>query len=772
MSLVNDYFLLYHGMHYESNTPLELHKEDEDLLYELSALILTCDRKNFDKYLGLESFIQIVQKLCGTSISSLDELYHLQYKLIEYIHEHQSLEDINKLHLSFNYLKDESVLNTFKHEKLISLFDPHIFHSFENDSLTDEKGKDFLERKNDLKRFIDELSILVEDTSFEEELEKVKEYLDKEKFSIGITGVMNAGKSTLLNALIGKELLGTSVVPETANLSLLKYTNEPYAKVFYWSKQEWEKIVYSAKEFESIALFVQESEDVFKEELPSYICEDRRVDTILVDELNQYTSAKFKMSNLIKEIELGVELDFLSEGIEIVDTPGLDDVVLQREEITKEYLSRCDLMMHLMNVSQSATKKDIDFIIDALMYQNVGKLLVVLTRADSVKEKELQEVINYTKKSIKSQLHLLNADAKLDFILESLEFVAVSSKMALYHKIGQSELALSQGYTLEKTGILKLETYLNETLYGDKNQKSELIINSAKVRLVKVIETKKKALEFELRLLSKNEGELAKELEVFNLKKDENAELISQMKDEIETYKKQSLVFAKSLEGFLNAEAFRIKQRLNSRLMDDFTYALEKRSKKEFVKSLAPSLEMALKDAFIDLVRDYRYKFVTHSQEVGHKIEREYENYEIGMGQTEDEFSVLDIINKYFKSGLVHSSSAYLTSKLTKLFEAYKSADDSSLIRKLESDLSEAFDVLVEEIRQKSEAISQALLEEFFHYVSKPLQMFEKGLSREEELLSESLIHYEKDEEKRASKAMQIHKQLKNLLDASRKCAL
>ena len=58
----------------------------------------------------------------------------------------------------------------------------------------------------------------------------------------------------------------------------------------------------------------------------------------------------------MKYVELGSKLDFLSDGIEIVDTPGLDDPVIQREEITKSiFISACDMMLHLMNVSQSAT---------------------------------------------------------------------------------------------------------------------------------------------------------------------------------------------------------------------------------------------------------------------------------------------------------------------------------------------------------------------------------------------------------------------------------
>ena len=41
-----------------------------------------------------------------------------------------------------------------------------------------------------------------------------------------------------------------------------------------------------------------------------------------------------------------------------------------------------------MNVSQSATLKDVRFIIDAVLYQNISNFLVVITRADTVGKKK------------------------------------------------------------------------------------------------------------------------------------------------------------------------------------------------------------------------------------------------------------------------------------------------------------------------------------------------------------------------------------------------
>jgi len=772
MSLINDYFLLYHGCHYESNNILTFETVDEDFFCEVSALVLSTHRKNFSKFFTLATFNDLLYKMTRRPFQNIDELYLLQYHIIEHIQANTSSQQIEKLHEAFNYLKDKALLSTQNSEKLLSLFDPLEFHSFEEVALVpnEDNTKDFLEQKDDMISFIKELINLGENLNYTNELLAVQEYLNKQTFSIGITGVMNSGKSTLLNALMGKEILGTSVVPETANLSLLKYSVKPYAKVFYWSKKEWQKIVYSAKEFESISLFVTESEEVFKDEFDTYICEEGRIDEIKVSDLSLYTSAKHNKSNLIKEIELGVDLDFLKDGIEIVDTPGLDDVVIQREEITKEYLSECDLMIHLMNVSQSATQKDIDFIINALLYQNIGKLLIVLTKADSVSEKELQEVVSYTQESIKAQLSQRNQASKFDFILSHLEFISVSAKMALLHKLGKQSEAIKEGYPIEKTGILKLESYLYETLYGKQSQKSELIIHSAKTALLKSIHLQISSLQYTLRLLSKNEEEISKEFEVLNLNKGEHLENIEQMKVMLMECKEELISFSKGLDTFIKAQLFRAQSRLETRLMDDFTYALEKKKTKEFLQNLNNVLDLALKDTLTDVVRDYRYKFIQKSQSLGTKMHLQYESYEVINIQGADD-SALESISKYFKAGLVHSSSYILASKLQKSFSKAKQKEISSLTQTVHTDLVEAYERLYEDISAKAEVIAKGLIEELHSKLSSPLGDFELRLEEEENLLSHNLVNYEKDEKKRSEEAMEIHKQLKVLTSALGRCS-
>src|SRR5574344_654257 len=142
-----------------------------------------------------------------------------------------------------------------------------------------------------------------------------------------------------------------------------------------------------------------------------------------------------------------------------------------------------------------------------------------MTRADTVSKKNLDEVIQYTKTSIQRQLKAQNKDSQLDHILNTIKFIPISGYMALLHRTGREKEALEAGFTLEDTGILEIENYLTETLFGSNSQKGELVVQSAKTQINRVIEKQIVFNNYELTLLSKSKDELKIELEEKKKKK-------------------------------------------------------------------------------------------------------------------------------------------------------------------------------------------------------------------------------------------------------------
>ena len=776
MSLANDYFLLYHGTTFEQNLDVEpIDAKIDNDIYSIYSLILSTTRKNFEKYIPLTSFKTYCQKLNVKTPNNIEELNHLQHNIVENIVGTKSKEHILILQDSFKYLKEKEMINSEELQKLLSLFDPKeldiientiLFDTSSNEKEEEEKKSSFKELKSILESIVDEVKELVTtNEKFKDELTDTKHYLNNQKFSIGITGVMNAGKSTMLNALMGKEILGSAVVPETANLTIVKHNPSETAKVYYWNKAEWQRIENAAKELESMRDYVNETHRIFGNELSSYIKEESRFDEVDVKDLSLYTSAEAsgKKCNLVKYVELGSDLDFLKDGIEIVDTPGLDDPVIQREEITKEYLSQCDMMLHLMNVSQSATLKDVEFIIDALLYQNISKLLIVITRADTVSKEQLQEVIDYTKSSIERQLRAQNKDSQLDYILKTIKFIPISGRMALLHRTGRAQEALDKGYTLEDTGILEIENYLNETLFGSNSQKGEIVVQSAKSQILRTIEKENLSLNYELQLLSKSKEELENELKNFTKRKEVNKRIFDAMNEDINFYKNDAKNYINSLETFLQSELIDLQNVIKQRVISDVRYSFEKTKKRPEDSRIKVIVQTAIKDGIIDVIRDYRYKFIKKSQSIGEQCEQKYQDFGFVVGHKNDNFDARGFFQDDFKSGFLTSNNEVLISQVINAVSKSKANKLNELDRELEGYIKNQFVDIENDLKSKVTKVTSLLIENFFETLNAPLKRVRQKLEDEEKILQNQVESFGQNDENRANLSIEIHKKIKKL---------
>ena len=777
MSLANDYFLLYHGITFEENLDLEpIETAVNEEVFTIYALIISATRKNYDKYLPLTSFKTLCQQLKVKSPSNINELNHLQHMIVKSILTNKSKQNISVLHSSFEYLKSENIINGQNYDKLISLFDYKELDLVDEYTITSSNKVDselekssFKELKATVEELISQLQVDITNEEISKEINTTKNYLNTQKFSIGITGVMNAGKSTMLNALMGREILGSAVVPETANLTIVKHNPTDNAKVFYWNQQEWDRIKKSAEQLESMRDFVNETNKIFGDELKNYIRPVSRFDEVDINDLSSYTSAEAsgKKCNLVKYVELGSKLDFLSDGIEIVDTPGLDDPVIQREEITKEYISQCDMMLHLMNVSQSATLKDVEFIIDAVLYQNISKLLIVITRADTVSKEQLDEVIKYTKSSIERQLKSQNKDSQLDYILKTIKFIPISGRMALLHRTGREEEALKAGYTIEQTGILEIEQYLNETLFGSSSQKGELVIQSAKNQLQKVIEKQNSFYNYELQLLSKSKDELKVELQDFNKKKSVNTRIFQAMSEDITYYKNDTKEYVNSLETFLQSELMDLQTVIKQRVVGDVRYSFEKTKKRPENTRIRVIVETAIKDGIIDVIRDYRYKFIKKSQTIGEQCEQKYHDLGFTIGHKNENFDARGFFQDDFKSGFLTSNNEVLISQVIDAVNKAKDSKLHELDREVELLIKNQFTSIEEDIKAKAKKVSGLLIESFFTTLNAPLKTFEQKLKNDEEILQNQINSFEENDKNRAQLSIDIHKNIKKLENIS-----
>lgn len=393
--------------------------------------------------------------------------------------------------------------------------------------------------------------------------------------------------------------------------------------------------------------------------------------------------------------------------------------------------------------------------------------MIVITRADTVSKEQLDEVIKYTKSSIEKQLRAQNKDSQLDYILKTIKFIPISGRMALLHRTGREQEAIEAGFTLEQTGILEIEKYLNETLFGSNSQKGELVIQSSKNQLQKIIEKQNSFYNYELQLLSKSKDELEVELQDFNKKKVVNTRIFQAMSEDITYYKNDSKTYINSLETFLQSELIELQTVIKQRVVGDVRYSFEKTKKRPENSRIKVIIETAIKDGIIDIIRDYRYKFIKKSQTIGEQCEQKYHDLGFSIGYKNDNFDARGFFQDDFKAGFLTSNNEVLISLIIESVSKTKDSKIQELDREVELLLKNQFTSIEEDIKLKAKKVSSLLIESFFATLNAPLKTFEQKLKNDEELLKNQINSFEENDKNKAQLSIDIHKNIKKLENIS-----
>ena len=182
------------------------------------------------------------------------------------------------------------------------------------------------------------------------EMVQYKDLADTCEIQVAIVGAIKAGKSTLINAILGDDIASVDVIPETATLSIFKASEKNYIKIFFYTDEDWNDIWPSAKP-ESI--FVKEYEKLNAENERNRwlnretLTFEPKTIVELKNKAKEYSSKASAVHYFVKKLEIGLqkygnEESPLPKELVLVDTPGLNDVVAYRAEITKKYINRAN----------------------------------------------------------------------------------------------------------------------------------------------------------------------------------------------------------------------------------------------------------------------------------------------------------------------------------------------------------------------------------------------------------------------------------------------
>jgi len=181
--------------------------------------------------------------------------------------------------------------------------------------------------------------------------------LVEDRFHLVVVGEFNHGKTTFVNALLGKHALPVGVTPTTATIHHIRWAAQPEA-------------------------FVVASNG------------DRR--PIPFDEAKRFAVGGTSNDD-VDHLDIGYPASLLSERILLVDTPGVNDLSLQRADITYSYIPRADAVLFLLDAGQILKESERVFLNDKLLKASRDKIVFVITKWDLLSPDEQTEALAYAK---------------------------------------------------------------------------------------------------------------------------------------------------------------------------------------------------------------------------------------------------------------------------------------------------------------------------------------------------------------------------------------
>lgn len=312
--------------------------------------------------------------------------------------------------------------------------------------------EEFQNKKNKLKS----LALKAKDFGWidENRCKELIDKLEKDILTIGVIGQMKCGKSTFLNSFVFEDtVLPAATTPMTAALSVITYGEQKKVVAEFYTNDEWEEQkAQAARSLDYVAGdTMAESKIKAAKELVS---KASRLGSNLRDYLGktkedsfdniiEYVGADGKYVSITKSVKIYYPKEYL-KGVEIVDTPGFNDPIVSREERTKEFLKKADVVLMMLYAGRPFDATDRDIIFKNVSQCGIGKVLIGINKYDipycsDVNPEDEEQIKDYVKSEIAKACRESN-DNTLSDILSEAEPIPLSAEMALLSELPMSKV--------------------------------------------------------------------------------------------------------------------------------------------------------------------------------------------------------------------------------------------------------------------------------------------------------------------------------------------
>ena len=199
-----------------------------------------------------------------------------------------------------------------------------------------------------------------------EEARELAARVSEGRFYVACVGQFKRGKSTLLNALVGHEVLPIGFVPVTAVPTVVRFGNELHARI-RMRDGAW-------------------------------------LDVAMPD-LKEYVTEEFNPENkkAVDGAEVFVPSPLLSSGMCFVDTPGLGSVFTGNTATTQAFIPHIDAALVVVGADPPIAGEELA-LVEAVGKQ-VQDLILVINKADRTTDPEREAAAEFTREVLEKRLH-------------------------------------------------------------------------------------------------------------------------------------------------------------------------------------------------------------------------------------------------------------------------------------------------------------------------------------------------------------------------------
>lgn len=255
--------------------------------------------------------------------------------------------------------------------------------------------KEFSTKKAELSTLLGETSGILSELSLSklsENLRQLSKRVEKDTFKIQIVGTFKNGKSTFINALLGEKILPARILPCTAVINEVKYGDTKRA-VLHFRPDMPETLIDTIPPATLDHMKRHGMKNVPPMEIP-YDDIDKYV-VIPVDGDPEEISA----ASPYHSVELFYPSPFLKDGVEIIDSPGLNECD-SRTEVTVSYLDHADAIIFLFDSTRACAADEVDMIEDVLLPKGFNEMFFIVNRFDMVGADERDDVRRFVRSKV------------------------------------------------------------------------------------------------------------------------------------------------------------------------------------------------------------------------------------------------------------------------------------------------------------------------------------------------------------------------------------